>query len=324
VSAAVPPCLARGLMEGGSCAATGAPPASHEGLRRAASAAERESQLSSERASRPAVERERAGRRAREGQPSSERASRRAREGQPPSERASRPAVERERASRRAGESQPSRKRASRRARERASERASRRARERASRRARERASRWESQPGERARRGIVGARRHARAAGMLACGSHAALRRRASDGREPHGSRPSEKAQGRENDGRLFLLWQLRHTCAQVWCNRWSACCTCAPGRGRPTPLAASPRRATTQRMQRAVPSPGLPLRPGSHAHQAIPAITVSPAWVPRWGGVLSRLHTHALSRAHTSWHSRAQPRAHTSPLRSAPAPLR
>ena len=35
-----------------------------------------------------------------------------------------------------------------------------------------------------------------------------------------------------------------------------------CAPGRGRPTPLAALPRRATTQRMQRAVPSSGLPLR--------------------------------------------------------------
>jgi hypothetical protein len=257
----VPPCLARGLMEGGSCAATGAPPASHEGLRRAASAAERESQLSSERASRPAVERERASRRERE----------------PAVEREREPAVERERA------------------------------------------SRWESQPGERARRGIVGARRHARAAGMLACGSHAALRRRASDGREPHGSRPSERCREEENDGRSFLLWRLRHTCAQVWCNRWSACCPCAPGRGRPTPLAASPRRATTQRMQRAVPSPGLPLRPGSHAHQTIPAITVSPTWVPRWGGGALAPFTLTRSAALTLLDTRALSRALTH-LRSAP----
>ena len=120
----------------------------------------------------------------------------------------------------------------------------------------------------------------------------------------------------------RRVFLWRLRHTCAQVWCNRWSACCPCAPGRGRPTPLAASPRRATTQRMQRAVPSPGLPLRPGSHAHQTIPAITVSPTWVPRWGGVLSRpSHSRAQPRSHLLTLARSAARSHISaPLRSAP----
>ena len=128
-------------------------------------------------------------------------------------------------------------------------------------------------------------------------------------------------KVQGRgeRNDGRSFLLWRLRHTCAQVWCNRWSACCPCAPGRGRPTPLAASPRRATTQRMQRAVPSPGLPLRPGSHAHQTIPAITVSPTWVPRWGGGALAPFTLTRSAALTPLDTRALSRALTH-LRSAP----